>query len=104
MTPAGEPTGHLAYGDPAERPRAGPVGLHRDVDHDARQAGVGEGDLPVQQVLQHQDLARATGEPAQAERAGTEHHGIRVDRDDPAHRDEDAPAQRQLGDEPDHVR
>ena len=61
-------------------------------------------DLPVEQLLQHQQLVRALLEPAQVERAGAEHDRVGVDRGDPADRQEDPPPQRHLGDQPDDLR
>ncbi len=102
MPAAAQPAGHLARRDPGQNPFAGTVSLHRHVDHGGLPPAVGDRHPPVQQLLQHQQLARALLEPAQVERAGVEHHRVRLDRGDPADRQEDPPAQRHLRDQPDH--
>ena len=57
---------------------------------------------PVQQLLQYEQLARALLEAAEVEGTGVEDHRPRLDRGEPADRQEDPPAHRHLGDQPDH--
>jgi hypothetical protein len=102
MSAPAQPADHLTGRDPGQNPFTGTVSLHRHVDHGGRPPGVGDGDPPVQQLLQHQQLTRALLEPAQVERTGVEQHRIRFDRGHPAGRDEDPAAHRHLRDHPHH--
>src|SRR6185369_6030761 len=101
---AGQPPSVLTHSDPRERPLTAPVGLHRQINDGGARSGLNDCHLPVEQVLQHQDLPHPPLEPAQVHDAGAERDRVGVDRQHPADRQKHPTPHRQLGDQPHHVR
>ena len=89
--------------DLGEQPVAGAGALHRDVGDRDELVGLGERDLAVEQVAEHQRLGFTLGEAAQADRAGR-HDRAGLDAGDPGDRQEDRAARRHLDDESEHAR
>ena len=106
----GEPPAAGPHGEPADHPVAGTGGLDGGVDDDdlvarlGRLARVLHPHDGVEQLPDHQRLARASGELPQAHRPGRERDRARVDGGDPQHRHEDPASGGDLDDEAEHAR
>jgi len=85
--------------DFGQQPVTRPAALHRDVGHRHDLIGLAQGDLPVEQVAEHQGLGIALGETAQAHGSGR-HDRAGFDAGHPGDREEDRPARGHFDHEP----